>query len=315
MLDANKVTVSKKKVNLVHIIENACESYISQAAEKNLYLSQKLSVAEADAEIDQILLTQALNNLLNNALKYTDRGGITVSLSKAMHDGIDCFVVSVADTGIGIPQEKASVIYQAFRQGSEGYNRPYEGMGLGLYITKRYVDLLEGSIEMKSKPDKGSEFTIFIPVKSDDSLAVMDHAKKDEPIVDINAATRLPRILYVEDDPDHQKFVRYFLKDHFDLYIAGSGENALEMIEKEKRFDVILMDINLGAGMSGLDAVARIREIPEYEGIPVAAVTANALVSQKNTYLARGCTDYIAKPFRKSTLLTFILKILEQVPA
>jgi CheY-like chemotaxis protein len=109
----------------------------------------------------------------------------------------------------------------------------------------------------------------------------------------------------VEDDVDHQQFVKIFLRDSYDISITGDGESALEMVNQQ-RYDLILMDINLGSGMNGLEAVRKIRELPQYKNTPITAVTANALVSQKNTYLAGGCTGYIAKPFRKKKLLAFI---------
>ncbi len=305
VLDANRLKVNKKNVNLIHIIENSCESYVSEADEKNLYLNQKLEVNEAIAEIDQILLTQALNNLLNNSVKYTETGGITVGLSRSQVKGVDCFVVSVADTGIGIPEEKAAVIYHAFRQADEGYNRPYEGMGLGLYITKRYVDLLDGHIEMKSEHGKGTKFIIYIPVHGNQSLAGMEKVGHDVPEKKSTQSDNIPKILYVEDDTDHQQFVKIFLKGSYDLFTAKDAETALEMV-KQQQYDLILMDINLGSGMNGLEAVSIIRQIPLYKDTPILAVTANALVSQKNTYLAGGCTGYIAKPFKKKKLLAFI---------
>lgn len=309
VLDANKVKVKKKTENLLQIVEHACESYLSEATEKNLYLNQRFTVHEAYAEIDQILLTQALNNLLNNAVKYTEKGGISVGLTTDKINNIDCFVVSVEDSGIGIPEEKASVIYQAFRQVSEGYNRLFEGMGLGLYITKRYVDLLEGNIEMKSQPGQGTRFTIYIPVRADQSLAGLDSLPENDNRKSQVDATK-PKVLYVEDDPDHQQFVRIFLKDQYDLILADNGEIALDKVKAQK-FDLIMMDINLGAGMNGLEVVQKIRQMPQYKDTPIAAVTANALVSQKNQLLASGCTNYIAKPFRKKKLQEFVKEALQ----
>jgi PAS domain S-box-containing protein len=309
VLDANKVTVNKQKVNLIHIIENACESYISEASEKNLYLNQKLAVHEAVVEIDQILVSQVMNNLLNNAIKYTETGGITVSLKKVMVKDTDSFLLTISDTGIGIPEEKASIIYQAFRQADEGYNRPYEGLGLGLYITKQYVDLLEGIIEMISEPGRGTEFRIYIPVNANESLTDSTITNTQQQEKSPNEETARPQILYVEDDIDHQQFLKIFLRDSYDVDVADDGPTALEMV-KEKCYDLILMDINLGADMNGMEVVAKIREMPEYADTPIAAVTANALVSQKNAYLDSGCSDYIAKPFRKKKLLSFVKEAL-----
>lgn len=309
VLDANKVTVTKKPENIIQIISDVCDSYNSQAAEKTLTIKQHIALSDATAEIDQMLLTQALNNLLNNAVKYTKEGSITLSLKKVVANNVDCFAVSVSDTGIGIPPEKTSIIYQAFRQVSEGYNRSFEGMGIGLYITKKYVDLLDGFIDMKSEVGVGSSFTIYIPVKGNDSLAQSTSVNVKVPDPLPSTDNSKPNVLYVEDDPGHRQFVKLFLKEKYKLATAENGQKAL-MLVKEHKFDVILMDINLGPGMDGLEVVEIIRQMPEYKETPIAAVTANALVSQKNKYLSSGCNDYITKPFRKQKLLDFIEKIL-----
>jgi len=305
VLDANKVTVNKKSENIVNIIENACESYLSQATEKNLYLNQKINVINTNAEIDQTLLTQALNNLLNNAIKYTSTGGITVSLHEEIMNNTDCFAVSVSDTGIGIPKEMTSLIYQAFRQVSEGYSRSFEGMGLGLYITKKYVDLLEGFIDMKSENGRGTSFTIFIPVRGDDSLANTAFKKSGSQVSQDASPAKTKNILYVEDDASHRQFVHIFLKNQYNITCVENGLKAMRAVVNQ-HFDVILIDINLGKGMNGLEVIKKIRAIPDYHNTPIAAVTANALVSQKDECLSKGFTDYIIKPFRKKTLLEFI---------
>jgi len=309
VLDANKVNVTKKPENIIQIIHDVCESYNSQAAEKNLIIKQNIGLLEATAEIDQMLLTQALNNLLNNAVKYTEKGSITLSLKKVKANNVDCFAVSVSDTGIGIPPEKTSLIYQAFRQVSEGYNRSFEGMGIGLYITKKYVDLLDAFIDMKSEVGNGSSFTIYIPIKGIDSLAQSTSVNVKEPERSPSSDNSTTNVLYVEDDPGHRQFVKIFLKGKYKLSCVENGQKALELV-KEQKFDVILMDINLGPGMDGLEVVKKIRQMPEYTETPIAAVTANALVSQKSEYLSSGCNDYITKPFRKQKLLDFIEKIM-----
>lgn len=309
VLDANKVSVNRKPENLINIIENACESYNPEALEKNLFLTQQIEVDEAIIDIDQTLLTQALNNLLNNAVKYTKHGSITVKLSETVENNNDCFLLTVTDTGIGIPEEKINVIYEAFRQASEGYSRSFEGMGLGLYITKKYVDLLDGIIEMKSEVNKGTEFLIYLP-KETGALPLRDAPKQNAS--DLKSETlseKKPKILYVEDDVNHCDFVKVFLKNDFDLTCANNANEALEFVRKN-HFDLIMMDINLGEGMNGLEVVEIIRAMPSYQKTPIAAVTANALVSQKNTYLAQGCTDFIAKPFRKNQLIDFIENLL-----
>ncbi|MCF8367353.1 MAG: PAS domain S-box protein [Bacteroidales bacterium] len=310
VLDANKVTVNKKPENILEIIQEVFDSYESEAKEKGLYLKQDINLIEANAEIDLVLLTQALNNLLNNAIKYTEKGGITISLNKLMVNGVDCFELIVSDTGIGIPADKSSLIYLAFRQVSEGYNRSFEGMGLGLYITKKYIDLLDGFIDMESEVGTGTKFILYFPLKGKDKVTNLNKNRPLIPPVKSPPENGIFSILYVEDDASHRQFVKLFLKGMYDLLCVENAAKALEAATS-KQFDIILMDINLGTGMNGLDVVEKLREMPEYKATPIVAVTANALISQKNEYLAKGCSHYIAKPFRKQKLIDFISNILE----
>ncbi len=310
-LDANKVLVKRRPENIIDIIKNVCDSYLPEATEKKLYLNQNINVINPVAEIDSILLTQALNNLINNAIKFTKHGGITIKLSETKVNTIDCFVVSIADTGIGISKENIPIIYHEFRQVSEGYSREFEGLGLGLYITNKYINLLGGHIEVKSTQSKGSEFIIYFPKK--EGVFLPEPIQKDK-VAKVPAKAdenTKPKILYVEDDINHQKFVELFLKNNYEITIVADGQKAINAVT-QNMYDLILMDINLGVGMDGLEVVKKIREIPSYKDVPIVAVTANALVSQKNTFLNNGCSHYLAKPFRKRMLLDFIEKALAQ---
>lgn len=309
VLDANKLTVNKKPENILTIVQEVYNSYLSEANEKGLYLKMDIDLQEAPAEIDQVLLTQALNNLLNNAVKYTHHGGITISLNKLMVNGIDCYELIISDTGIGIPADKTPLIYLAFRQVSEGYNRTSEGMGLGLYITKKYVDLLDGFIDMESEVGVGTKFTLYFPEKGKDKVSGFAGLATHMPVRKGIPKDGMANVLYVEDDAGHRQFVKLFLKGIHHVDCAANATKALELVA-QKSFDIILMDINLGPGMNGLEVVEKIREMPQYKTIPVVAVTANALISQKNEYLARGCSHYIAKPFRKQKLIDFIANAL-----
>jgi len=306
VIEANELKVKKKPEDLVQLIEMIQEPHKAEASAKGLFLDVVSNVRQCIVNIDQILFSQAINNLLNNAIKYTQHGGVTLTLDEVSKNGSTYYSVSVADTGIGISAKNVTMIYDAFRQASEGYNRAFEGSGLGLHITRRYVEMLGGIIELESEPGEGSVFTIFIPKYAEESwqLESSPTVNKDQGETG-KPEGKLFSILYVEDDPDHREFVRIFLKGLYDLHTATNGPESI-MMAKEKLYDIILMDINLGPKMNGLDAVKEIRKLPGYKNIPIAAITANAMVAQKNEFLSEGCSHYISKPFNKHKLLGFL---------
>jgi len=310
VIEAKELKVRKQPQNLAELIINLQEQYQASAADKYLYLKVDIEDMLAIIETDGDILSQVIRNLLDNALKYTETGGITISLKKEFRDDYSGFAIEVSDSGIGIPPQQISLIYDAFRQASEGYNRAFEGMGLGLHIAKRFVDELGGSINVESEPEKGSRFTIFLPLEPIQAAIKPENPLSAESTFPDNVEkTVLPKVLYVEDDPDHSEFVFLFLKNIFEVHLAEDGPTGIEKA-KANHFDCILMDINLGPQMNGLEAVKEIRNIPGYENTPIAAITANAMVTQQAEYLSGGCSHYISKPFTKKKLLEFVEKLV-----
>jgi len=311
VIEANELKIRKKPEDLAQLLDLIQEPYKAEATDKGLYLDVFYKIRKANTSTDQTLFNQALNNLLNNAIKYTQVGGVTITLDETQKNGKPYFSVSVKDTGIGISARNISMIYDAFRQASEGYNRAFEGSGLGLHITKRYIDLLDGIIELESEPGIGSVFTIFIPKCADETTETINltHLKNDK-IETESPQNKLLSVLYVEDDHDHREFVKLFLKGLYEISTAINGPESIIMAN-EKQYDIILMDINLGARMNGLEAIKEIRKIVGYQNTPIAAVTANAMVAQKNEFLSEGCSHYISKPFNKKKLLEFMNSIIK----
>jgi PAS domain S-box-containing protein len=306
-LDSRNVVPHAKPENLALLLEDICSDYTPEAESKNLYLTLEINVTDAMAEVDKTIFTHAVTNLVENATKFTTIGGVVVKLDKKHINGTEGFAISVSDTGIGIPEDKLDLIYSEFRQVSEGYNREFEGVGLGLHITKKYVDLMKAAITLTTRPGKGSEFTILLPKKNSDSFLSIS----DIPNTPANESQNRskPSILYVEDDYIHRLFMTNILQKDYLLTCVDSGPKALEEV-KSKQFDILLMDINLGIEMNGLEVVKAIREMDSYKTVPIAAITANAMMSQKNIYLNSGCTDFLAKPFKKKQIYRLIEKNL-----
>ncbi|MDZ4121896.1 MAG: response regulator [Candidatus Cloacimonadaceae bacterium] len=203
-------------------------------------------------------------------------------------------------------------IFTEFRQGSEGYGRAYEGSGLGLSITNKIVALFNGTLSVESIIGVGSTFTIEIPYSAENVVEeiaepIKTPAKTEKRAIKPNGL--LP-LLIVEDNPVNQKLAMSFLKNHFEVESAINGEIAIEMAEK-KNYSVILMDINLGSGIDGIQATQILRKMPQYKHTPIIAVTGYTLMGDRERILAGGCSHYLGKPFSKEQLLETIQIAME----
>lgn len=199
------------------------------------------------------------------------------------------------------------MIFEPFRQVSEGFNRSYEGTGLGLTITKKYIELMNGSITVKSGPGKGTEFTVKFP------LVEAEYDKGEHRTEIITANTQVSgesgkRILIVEDDESNAMAFEVALKGLAALDFAGNGEDALVMVNNAD-YSVIIMDIGL-PGISGIDAVKQIRKYNKYKSTPIIAVTAYAMVGDRETFISEGCSHYISKPFSMNELKETVNELL-----
>ena len=314
-IEANKSEINKVELNLGRITEDQVKGFEARAKKKNIYL--KISIKDEDvyATLDERIFRQMLNNLVSNAIKFTSAGGVTVEVGKKLTGKKEKATVSVTDSGIGIPNNSQEIIFEEFRQASEGLNRVFEGSGLGLSITKKFTEMMGGDISVRSTLGKGSTFTISFPLSRkerqiivtkpiEDDVKLTDMIKKEN-----SYDENMPNILLVEDDLSNAGVVKYLLQGICNLDIVASGEEALDMVI-QKQYTVILMDIDLGRGINGIEATKQIRKITGYEDLPIVAVTALAMQGQKEMFLAEGCSHYISKPFDAKTLLNLIKELL-----
>ncbi len=308
-IEASKTEVHINPVNISDTTSSMIKLYKQEAVKKNLKLLSDLN-REVIALVDIEMFEKIVDNLIQNAIKYTSKGEVKVMTGYGKTNYDDYAFIKVQDTGIGIPEKMLELIFEPFRQVSEGRSRHYEGTGLGLSITKKYVDLMNGYIEVKSELGKGSVFTVKFP-----SGGKKPEKKKTEIITEnilnepiINDKRNVNNVLIVEDDESSIEMIKYVIKDICEYDIVPTGEKALKKV-KEKNYSIILMDIGL-KGMSGLEAVKKIREIPGYENTPMVAVTAYAMAGDKEKFLKGGCTDYISKPFNIKDFQELIKKYL-----
>ena len=290
--------------NLVLVVDSVVETFNDYALNKELKYEYLPSNKIIIVNIDKMLFEQALTNIIDNAFKFTLKGMISVSIKVENKNNTNFAVVSVTDTGIGISEINFDYIFKDFKQVSEGYSRKYEGLGLGLPVAKRMIELIGGRIVFESKVEIGSTFHIYLPlteIKINDSSN--NNFTNDKPNL---IKQKLSEILYVEDNEMNYILMKRFLKDRYIVVNASNGEIAIELISK-KIYPIILMDINLGSGMNGIDTLKIIKQDVRYSKIPVVAVTGYALPSDRDRLLDNGFNNIITKPFTKEEIINLIM--------
>jgi CheY-like chemotaxis protein len=283
-----------------------------QADEKQITINTR-GISPMPIQTDEHLLKQLLRQIIDNSIKFTERGGVTIETSRVTEPSRDWAVIRISDTGIGIAKDYFELIFQEFRQVSEGFGREYQGSGIGLTICKKIIDLLEGRITLESQECIGSAFSIWLPCKAERPSPEIEapvkkvlHGETKNPR---RSSEKLPLALLVEDNKVNKDLTEYFLRPVCKVEHAANGETCL-MMAKAKHYAIILMDINLGVGKTGIEAVREIRKLPGYEKTPIIAVTGYALANDKEKLLEEGCTHYIPKPFDQATLLGVVEQAL-----
>jgi PAS domain S-box-containing protein len=307
-VDAGKMTFEQTPFALIPSISATLHLFEPKITEKNIALVTEYDTAIPEmVEGDPVRLRQIILNLLSNAVKFTDKGKITVSV-RMLSEGADDTTIEflVADTGIGIPEDKLEYIFGDFQQASDQTSRLYGGTGLGLSIVKQFVELQGGTLIVHSQPGQGSTFGFVLGFKKAATeaaeIAPTDHTAK--------AATAVEsiRVLVAEDMPLNQLLIKIILKDFgFEVDIATNGKMAIEMLQQNK-YDIILMDL-LMPEINGFEATAHIRSQIDPH-IPIIALTADVTTVDLEKCTAIGMNDYMSKPVDEKILYTKIMKYL-----
>lgn len=316
ILDYNKIESGKLEFESVpfdlhNLSESVLKMFALRAEENELALRLEEPVRLQRMLLgDTVRLNQILTNLLGNAIKFTDKGEVSLSYTIEEDLGHEVRVrFTVTDTGIGIPEEKLDTIFDSFTQVNKEITRQYGGTGLGLAICKRLVVLQGGRIWATSQPGKGSVFHFTLPFGLGEGIdqLVLPIAKEDYPE---QLSLKGYHILVVEDNSINQLVIRKFLsKWGADFELAANGLLGVEAA-KTGRFDLVLMDLQMPV-MDGYTATAAIRELgPPYDKLPIIALTASASIEVKEQVLKKGLNDYISKPFVANDLFQTIRKHL-----
>jgi len=305
-LQAGKVTMVFKHIDLVAAIEKICKSFEDPIHEKKISLLKDLP-EEFIVNADLQLFKQLLQQILDNAVKFTKQGSITIRARTVTEDNVQWQTIEIRDTGVGIEQKFFDMIFQEFRQVSEGYDRKFQGSGLGLTICKKICELMNGKISVKSTPGNGTTFTIWLPAAKSAKHFTTDpeEIERSMPFTPAVIKRDVPLVLLVEDNMINRNLIELFLKPTYLMDHAYEGKTAVKMA-KETKYDAVLMDINLGSGIDGIETTKKIKAISGYEKTPIIAVTGYTMIGDREKLLAEGCTHYIAKPFEKAVFRAII---------
>lgn len=305
-MEAGKMVIKKDNFDIKALIEHTLKAQLAYAAQKGIELNYAFS-AEMPRYLmgDSHRVQQVLNNLISNAIKFTENGEIWVRIKKlAEQDNQIEMLFVVEDTGIGVEHENLKTIFESFKQVDGSFTRKFGGTGLGLAITKQLVEMMHGKIWVESEKNIGSKFFFTLPFE-----VGKPHSESAELKREVYQIDKAYKILLTEDDKVNQLVAARMLKEcGYLVDIANNGFEAVEMAKKND-YDVILMDIQM-PGMDGIEATKKIRESDQQ--IPVIALTAYALQGDRERFLAYGMDEYVSKPIKVEKLVTTIEKIITQ---
>lgn len=311
IIDISKIESGQMKVTIAETNINEQMDFVHaffkpEAEQKGLQLicNNSLTEEEATVKTDKEKLYAILTNLIKNAVKFTTKGSIEFGCRLLTSHNQSLISFYVKDTGIGISPEKKKIIFERFRQENESLTRNYEGAGLGLAISKAYVEMLGGTIWMESEPEIGSIFYFNLPA-ANEATDEVNEKYESSGRTDLKEKNKL-KVLIAEDDEGSEKILAISIrKISREILKSRTGIEVVELCRKNPDTDLILMDIQ----MPELDGYEATRQIRQFNSdVIIIAQTAFALSGDMEKAIEAGCNDYIAKPIHKEDLLGIILK-------
>jgi len=322
-IEAGKLIINRTEFEVREVVDEGLSLLALQARQKGLTFAQQVDPGvPAVVAGDPQRLRQILVNLVGNAIKFTERGSITVTVSRS--SGAASAVelqFSVADSGIGIPDDKRATVFDSFTQADGSISRRYGGTGLGLTICARLAEAMGGRVWVDSTPDRGSTFHVVLPfevVQRQDRSepkahrepqAVPDRVAQLATDLAVNPAAL--RILVAEDSPVNQRLARALLtrRGHV-VMVANNGQEALDLLERET-VDLVVMDVQM-PDVDGLEAARRIRARERETGghLPIIAMTAHAMLGDREKCLEAGMDEYVTKPIEPAALFAAVSRVM-----
>jgi CheY-like chemotaxis protein len=308
-IESGKLELHIEKFNIANMANQVIDLIRYEANHKKLDLN--LIIEESVPHFiwsDLIRLKQIMINLLSNAVKFTEKGTIQLTISNLNYLPNDRVQLhfSVKDTGIGIKQKNQDKIFEAFSQEDNSTTKRFGGTGLGLSISNQLLGLMQSKLELKSEPNKGSEFSFILELPySNESVETFNAIDNDSIVHHKNSvvSTENKIIFIVEDNKINMLLAKTLIKQilpNAHVFELENGKEALECIQTQLP-DLILMDIQMPI-MNGYDATLEIRKLPNTNEIPIIALTAGTIIGEKEKCIENGMNDYIAKPIDKMEL-------------
>src|SRR4051812_14859833 len=312
-IEAGKLTLEPKPLDVCHLAQSCCRLMEPMAAEKGLTVNLDPAPDLPSWVLgDEQRLRQILLNLLNNAAKFTERGSITLAVTKTAEGETAPGRIrfSVVDTGIGIPQDKLGLLFDRFAQVDSSKTRPFAGTGLGLAISKQLVELMGGAIGVTSTPGAGSTFWFEVPLPETTAPATGQRS----PVPITGREGRPARVLLAEDLQTNQILVTAILtRAGHQVDVAENGALAVEAVQRAD-YDLVLMDVQMPV-MDGLEATRKIRSLEgKVANIPIVALTASVLDQDVEACRAAGMADFVAKPIDADALLGAVARWVSPKP-
>jgi signal transduction histidine kinase/ActR/RegA family two-component response regulator len=306
-IEADRMDISPVAGDLMQTLRSVQQLFLPKAEEKGLRLELSCdTLGPLCLVYDPVRVRQCVSNLVSNAVKFTREGVVEIDVSAApAANGQRCVAIRVSDSGIGMTETQVSRLFEAFSQADESTTRKFGGSGLGLAISRQLARLMGGDILVTSAPGSGSQFTLAF-------LAAEPAAEDADAPAPVRPQGRLrdARVLLADDNAINRQVARLFLQPQGPVITeAANGREVLDLLDA-RPFDLVLLDVHMPV-MDGLEAIRQIRESRAvWSGIPVIALTADAMNGDRERFLAVGMTGYVSKPIDRGELLAEIARVL-----
>lgn len=296
-IEAGNYKMNFESLNLVHLIKNCIEPFKIKAAEKKLDFTVKIAKENIFVEVDPQCLESIINNLTDNAIKFTRQGYIEFEVEEFSER--EFAVCKIKDTGVGISTEYLDHLYRPFSQEELDIGRNFEGNGLGLAISKRYIEKMGGSLIVDSIKGVGSTFTFTLPLAKS---AVVDKLRKVR-----ESTNGVVKILMLDDSGDSYPLIKAFLRDNYEVNLLPTQEFDSDLLNDEP-YGAIVFDVAINYWNRGLEIVQNVRK-EKNQKIPIIVLSSEFLQERIQQFRNAGADEFLVKPFAKGELVTLIKKI------
>jgi len=307
-IEAGRIEIQKEWTDVKALLKEIQYIFNIQMRQKSIGYTSNISPEIPNSlMVDPIRLKQILFNLVGNALKFTEHGNIQLNARcERVANQVVNLIIEIVDTGIGIPEEQHEKIFEAFRQQDGQSTRRYGGTGLGLPISKRFAELMDGKIELESRVGEGSTFRVYLFNVNSESEELVYNPESEKNVDELLFENA--KVLVVEDNQENMSMMSNFL-DYYgiEVHTATDGALALELLEN-LRPDLILMDIQM-PNLDGIAATTQIRKKMELNNVPIVAITAYAMNEQVAKY-SEPFDEYLKKPISEETIVKLLKRFL-----